>query len=170
MNSDDAKDPIVERLREASERRKADADAAAGERALVIDFQQQANKAAVAEVAKVEQSFAERCDAINAARDADDPEFQFNPITHELRAGQFATYLELTQGFSPYRLDMVSSLRRDAAQVFAPGFEPEYEPTHWKLVARMDEQGFYWDCEGERLTSEELVEQGLKALVDNLTR
>ncbi len=170
MNSDNPKDPIVERLREAAEHRKANADAAAGERALAVDFQQQANKAALAEVAKVEQSFADRCGTINAARDADHPEFQFNLITHELRAGQFATYLELTEGFSPYRLDMVSGLRRDAAQVFAPGFEPEYEPTHWTLLARMDDQGFYWECEGERLTSEDVVEQGLKALVDNLTR
>ena len=170
MSLDQPDDPIVDTLREAIERRKADTDVAAGERALGADFQQQANKAAPAEVAKVEQLFSKRCAAVNATKDAEHPEFQFNPTTHELRAGQFATYLELTEGFSPYRLDMISGLRRDAAQVFAPGFEPEYEPTHWKLLARMDERGFYWDCEGERLTSEEVVEQGLKALVDNLTR
>ena len=170
MKSENSKDPIADRLREAREIRKANADAASGERALVTDFQQQANKAAVEEVGKIEQSFIARCDTINAAKDGDDPEFRFNEATHELRAGQFATYLELTEGFSPYRFDMVSGLRRDAAQVFAPGFEPEYEPTNWRLLARMDDRGFYWESDGERLSTEEVVEQGLKALVDNLSR
>ena len=128
------------------------------------------NKTAVAEVAKIESLLVTRCDEINATKDAEDPAFEFNRTTHELRAGQFATYLELTEGFSPYRFDMVSGLCRDAAQVFAPGFEPEYEPTQWKLLARMDDRGFYWDCEGERLNSEDVVEQGVNALVDNLTR
>jgi len=168
MNSENSNDPIADKLREARETQKANADAASGERALVADFQ--ANKAAIEEVSKIEKSFAERCASINAAKDEDDPEFRFNPTTHELRAGQFATYLELTEGFSPYRLDMVSGLRRDAAQVFAPGFEPEYEPTNWTLLARMDDRGFYWESDGERLSTQLVVEQGLKALVVNLTR
>lgn len=170
MSTQKPNDPIADRLRQARDNKEADVAATAGERALIADFQRQGNKTAVNEVGKIEKLFAARCEAINAAKDVEDPEFAFNGATHELRAGQFATYLELTEGFSPYRLDMVSGLRRDAAQVFAPGFEPEYEPTHWKLLARMDDRGFYWDCEGERLTSEDVVEQGLKALADNLTR
>jgi len=65
---------------------------------------------------------------------------------------------------------MVSGLRRDAAQVFARGFEPEYTPTNWKLFAHMDDDGFFWDCDGRRLSSEEVVEEGLEALTTNLAR
>src|SRR5205823_4381474 len=83
---------------------------------LAGEFQRQADTVAPGEVEKIEASFAARSETINADKDADDPEFRYNPTTHELRAGQFATWLELTQGFSPYRVDMVSSLRRDAAQ------------------------------------------------------
>jgi hypothetical protein len=171
MNANNPTDPIADRLREARQTQRADSEAAAGERALVADFQRQADKTAPEEVRRIEEMFATRCADINAAKDADDPEFHFNAATHELRAGQqFATYLELTEGFSPYRLDMVSGLRRDAAQVFAPGFEPEYESSHWRLLARLDDRGFFWESDGERLSTEEVIEQGLKAVVDNLTR
>jgi hypothetical protein len=171
MNSDTSKDPIAEKLRQSKEQRKAKSDADEGERDLVAQFQHQADKTAPEELARIEELFTERCTSVNADKDADDPQFQYNPMTHELRAGkQFATYLELTQGFSPYRLDMVSGLRRDANQVFAAGFEPEYESNNWTLFAHMDDDGFYWDCDGQRLTSEEVVQAGLKSLVDNLTR
>ena len=136
----------------------------------MADFQSEADRQAPGEVAKIEAAFAERCQSVNADKNADDPEFQYDATTHELRAGQFATYLELTQGYSPYRLDMVSGLRRDAAQVFAPGAAPEYERHNWKLLARMDDGGFFWECDGERLSTDQVIEQGLQALVDNVTR
>lgn len=169
MNSNRPKDPIAEQMAKAKEARKSQADAATGQRNLMNDFQREADRQAPGEVAKIEAAFADRCQRVNADKDADDPEFQYNTNTHELRAGQFATYLELTQGFSPYRLDMVSGLRRDAAQVFAPDFAPEYERHNWKLLARMDDGGFFWECNGERLSTDQIIEEGLQALVDNLT-
>jgi hypothetical protein len=168
MSTDRPKDPIIEKIRQAKDERKADADAAAGERDLEKEFQRQADKAAPGEVAKIERLFAERCETINADRDADDPEFKYNAATHELTADRFATYLELTQGFSPYRLDMVSGLPRNAAQMFDLGFPPEYERANWKFLAHMDDGGFFWDHDGNRLSSEQIVEEGLKALADNV--
>ena len=144
MSSDRPKDPIIEKIRQAKDQQKADADAAAGEASLEKDFQRQADKAGPGEVAKIEGLFAERCETINAARAEDDPEFKYNATTHELVADRFATYLELTEGFSPYRLDMVSGLPRNAAQIFARGFEPEYERSNWKLLAHTDDGGFFW--------------------------
>jgi len=170
MSSDNPKDPIAEQIRQAREAKKGDADAAAGERQLAAEFQRQADKAGPGEVAKIEGLFAERCETINADRAADDPEFKYNTITHELIADRFATYLELTEGFSPYRLDMVSGLPGNAAQMFAAGFEPEYERANWKFLARTDDDGFFWECNGERLSSEQVVEEGLKALADNVAR
>jgi hypothetical protein len=171
MSSDERKDPIAEQLRQAREARKATDDAAEGESALIQDFQTQANASAPAEVAEIETMFIARCETINKDKDLADPEFHYDTETHELKAGeQFATYLELTQGGSPYRLDMVSGLRRDAAQVF-DGFEPAYEPANWKLLAHMDERGFFWESNGERrLSSKEVVAEGLQALVENLKR
>jgi hypothetical protein len=170
MSSDKPKDRIAEKIKQAKEERKDDADAAIGERDLAGEFRRQADKIVPSEVEKIEASFAARSETINADKDADDPEFRYNAATHELRAGQFAIWLELTHGFSPYRVDMVSSLRRDAAQVFAPGFEPEYEPTNWKFLARMDDRGFFWECDEKRYSSDQIVEEGLEALADNLAR
>lgn len=170
MNSDRPKDSIPEQMAKTKEDRKAQADAATGERNLIKDFQREADRQAPEEVAKIEAAFADRCQRVNADKDADDPEFQYNANTHELRAGQFATYLELTRDFSPYRLDMVSGLRRDADQVFAPDFATEYERHNWKLLARMDDAGFFWECNGERLSTDQDIEEGLQALVDNVTR
>jgi hypothetical protein len=170
MSSDQHKDPIAEQISKAKERRKAEADLAAGERNLVGDFQRQADRSGPGEVAKIEALLAARCETINADKDADDPEFQYNAATHELRAGKFAVYLELTEGFSPYRLDMVSGLPRNAAQEFDFDFLPEYEPTNWRLLAHMDDGGFFWECDGERLSSEQVVKQGLGALAENVAR
>jgi hypothetical protein len=170
MNSDQPKDPIVERMASAREARKAQEDVATGERKLAADFQKQANRQAPQEVANIEAAFADRCQTINAEKAENDPEFQYNAVTHELRADRFSTYLELTEGFSPYRLDMVSGLRRDANQVFDPGFEPEYEPQNWTLLARMDDRGFFWECDGERLSTDQVIDAGLDALVKNVTR
>ena len=90
MNSDDPKDPIAEQIATASETKKADVDAAAGEQQLAADFQRQADKNGKGELEKIEALFAARCATINADKDADDPEFQYNAATHELRTGQFA--------------------------------------------------------------------------------
>ncbi|HVS82164.1 MAG TPA: hypothetical protein VHE60_10560 [Pyrinomonadaceae bacterium] len=170
MSSDDPKDPIAEQIRLARETKRAESDAAAGEQQLAADFQRQADKNGKGELEKIEALFAARGETINADKDADDPEFQYNAATHELRAGQFAICLELTQGFSPYRFDMVSGLRRDAAQVFAEGFEPEYEPTHWRFLAGMDDRGFFWECDDKRYSNEQIVKEGLEALATNLGR
>lgn len=171
MSSDRPKDPFAERLRRAKEERKAESDAAAGERDLLRQFQRQADKEAPDEVAKIEALLAARCATINADKDVDDPEFQYDAKRHELRAGEkFATYLELTEGFSPYRFDMVSGLRSDAAQVFDLRMLPEYKRSNWKLLAHRDDAGFFWECNGERLTSEEVVELGLDALTENIAR
>jgi hypothetical protein len=170
MSTDKPKDPIIEEMRRAKEEQKAKADAAAGEKALVVDFQREANKCGPTEVEKIDALFAARCETLNANKEADDPEFVYEAATHQLRNDKFAVYLELTEGCSPYRLDMVSGLRRDARQVFASGFKPERETTNWKLLAQMDDTGFFWNQEGTRLSSEQVAEEGLNALAGNIVR
>ncbi|MGH9970585.1 MAG: hypothetical protein ACREBG_22735 [Pyrinomonadaceae bacterium] len=170
MSSTNPKDPIIEKIERAREQKKAEADATAGERELMADFQRQANKNGKAEVEKIEALLVARCEDMNRKKAGDIPDFLYDKQSHELRAGNFALILGLTEGFSPYRLDMTSGLRRDANQVFIAGMEPEYEPTNWKLFAGMDDNGFYWNCEGEHWSSEEVVAEGIKALSDNIAR
>jgi hypothetical protein len=169
MSSDNKpKDPIVEKIEQARERRKAEADVAAGEKALAGDFQQQANKNGKAELDKIEALLNSRCGEINAS--GADPAFEYYAETHTLRAGNFALRLEVTEGYSPYFFDMISGLRRDAAQVFIEGFEPDYEATNWRFLAQMDESGFFWDCDGDKYSNERIVEEGLEALAANVGR
>lgn len=170
MSSNKPKDPIAEQIRKAKEKQKAEADVATGERTLATDFQRQADKAGREELAEIEAMLAARCQTINGDKAEDVPEFQYDGRTHELRAGNFALILHLTEGYSPYFFDMSSGLRNNAAQVFDPSFEPEYEATNWRFFARMDDDGFFWECDGRRLSNEEIVEEGLKALADNLAR
>src|SRR5260370_10113361 len=153
MSSDDARDPIAEQINQARERKKAEADAAAGERSLAADFQRQADRTGKEELEKIEALLADRCEKINEAGDV--PDFHYDDHSHVLRAGNFALILDLTEAYSPYFFDMTSGLRPDAAQVFAPGFEPEYERTRWRLLARMDEDGFFWGCDGEKYSNEQ---------------
>jgi hypothetical protein len=65
---------------------------------------------------------------------------------------------------------MVSGLPLNAAQMFVAGFEPEYERSNGRCLARTDDRGFFWECNGERFSSEEVAEEGLKALADNVAR
>jgi hypothetical protein len=170
MSSNRPTDPIDERIRKAKETQKAEADVEAGEHALANEFQRQADKTGREELAKIEAMLAARCQTINANRAEDVPECQYDERRHELRAGKFALILSLTEGYSPYFFDMTSGLRSDAAQVFDPDFEPEYEATNWRFFAGMDDNGFFWECDGRRLSNEEVVEEGLKALANNLVR
>jgi len=166
MSSDDPRDPIAQQIRSAREKKKAEADASAGERGLVSDFQRQADRDGRGELTKIERLLAARCEKINEAGDA--PAFHYDDHSHVLRAGNLALVLDLTEGYSPYFFDMTSGLRPDAAQVFAPGFEPDYEPTRWRFFARTDEDGFFWDCNDERYSNEQIVEEGLRAVATNL--
>lgn len=170
MSSEKPKDPITEQISKAKERKKAEADVATAERTLTTDFQGQADKTGREELAKIESMLAARCRAINDDKAEDIPEFQYDEGSHRVRAGNFDLTLELTVGYSPYFFDMTSGLRSDAAQVFSPEFEPDYEPTNWRFFARMDDNGFFWECDGRRFSNEDVVEEGLKALADNLAR
>jgi hypothetical protein len=121
-SNDDPKDPIAEQIREAREKKKDEAHTAAGEREIVLNFQQQADKNGRGQLSEIEALFTARCMRINDAGET--PEFRYNDQRHILAAGKFALILGLTEGFSPYRFDRTSSLDPDL--VFAPGFEPDY--------------------------------------------
>src|SRR5689334_15814100 len=116
MSTDAPKDPTIERIEQAREQRRAEADSAAGEAQLVKDFQREADKRGDAEIAEIERMLVARCEQLNAKKSAEIPDFVYRGSTHELRAGNFALILELTNGYSPYFFKMVSGLRHDAAQ------------------------------------------------------
>lgn len=162
----DPEDPIVERLKEARARKKDEAHAAAGEREIRINYQQQADKNGKDQLSQVEALFIARCEAINGA--GEDPQFEYDSKLHRLTAGKFALILGLTEGFSPYRFDMTSTL--DPGKHFAPGMGPDYEPTNWKFLAHMDDEGFYWECNNQKYSNERIVNEGLKALAANIGR
>jgi hypothetical protein len=159
-------DPILDSIEKGREASRAEEEAAADKRKREIELQHQADKNGEAEVAKLEALLSTRCEKFNERKAADLPDFEYDNQRHVLRAGKFQLRLDLTEGFSPYRLDMTSGLRDDLN--FAPGFEPEYEPANWKLLAGMDGNGFYWECNGQRWSNELVVTEGLKALAKNL--
>ena len=165
-SNSDAKDPIAQRIKEARDKKKDEAHAAAGEREILKNFQQQADRNGKAQLSEIESLFIARCNAINEA--GEEPKFQYDRQRHRMTAGKFALDLDLTEGFSPYRFDMTSTLDRDLH--FAEGFEPDYEPTNWKFLARMDDNGFYWECNNRRYSNEQIVNEGLEAVAANIAR
>ncbi len=172
MSSNTPKDPIAEKLaqaRDIREQQRAEADAAADQAELDRTYQSRADKSGRDEVSRIEERFISRCESINADKSEDDPDFRYDSTTHELRAGNYAIRLSLSEGFSPYWFDMYSGMRSDANQVFG-GFIPEHDSANWRFLARMDKDGFYWECDGRRLSPDEVVEEGFGVLLTNLTR
>jgi hypothetical protein len=163
-SNNDPKDPIAQRIKEARDKKLDEAHAAAGEREILINYQRQANENGKAQLSEIEERFSARCESINDA--GQEPKFQYDNQRHRLTAGKFALNLELTEGFSPYRFDMTSTLDHDLHF----GGDPDYEPTNWKFLARMDDEGFYWECNDQKYSNERIVTEGLEALAANIAR
>ena len=137
MRSESQRDPIAERIRQAKEERKAEADVAIGERDLAGEFQRQADKIAPGEVEKIE-AFRNKFEEVVSTTIAPellmpeiviDTEIRFKDITWP-----FYNIISQMEPFGPENLRPHFLVRN----AFETGFSKILKEQHLRFVLRQD--------------------------------
>jgi hypothetical protein len=134
-------DPIAERLKAASAKKKAEADISKGQQLLREDAARAARELGPEQLQELKKALEERCESYNRSKSPELPVFRFVPAGR-VDVGKFAIALYPFLGLNEYGLTVSVGLHPNAAQ-FMPEV-PDIASLHLRLVARLDDNGFFW--------------------------
>jgi len=167
MRNDAPTDPIARKLQEAAERKKAEAEAAAGEKLLAADFALAARKAGPEEMRRLREGLSQRCESYNAQRPSGFTELRHIP-SGRVDAGKYAIRVDAIEGLKEFQLRVTVGLHPNAAQFMVE--PPDITPVVWNLRAEADESSFFWrDLHtGAKKINQEIIAEAFEALSDLL--